>query len=516
MTRKKPKHVLEKYFEQNEDWVEGINSFSSLFGNSMVWLVLVSEMPTEKMKLLSPKNGWPANLKSRKKQKESKDSLYDACINQSLDPSKDKPFEVKVTHCKNCILFPLIYLNHLKGYIALANVNIRQKQKSHLYIAFEGFISNLVNLAYKNFELNNFYETVHPRALALSTLHSLHRVIRSSLRLDDLLPRVARLCAQVLKARGCAIMLADVSGKYLIPKVVLGDSPWTKNKKHIKHRVGHGVEGKVGKTSEFYFTSKCMCVPLFEDDLVGVISVYNKIDNNPFSEADLEILKTLSEQAVVAIKNAQLYEESEALTLGSIKTINELMSLGYNVNQKHHQLLGDLTFELGKALNLRSDELTNVYRATYLLDAGHVGTPKDILEKESKLTRKELAKIKRHPKLGAELLRKIPSLKPLIPIILHHHERYDGQGYPNGLKGEDIPSGARIVAVVDSYVAMISPRPYRKEKSVTEAINEIKLNVGTQFDPEVVDKFVEVVEKRIRENKAVSFEQGDSQDVKLI
>lgn len=358
----------------------------------------------------------------------------------------------------------------------------------------------MAQLAYKDHELKNVYETVHPRALALSTLHSLHRVIRSSLRLDDLLPRVARLCAQILKARGCSIMLVDPTGKYLVPKVSLGD--YAKSKKPIRHRFGHGIEGKVAVNCEFHKSSRCIAVPLIEDDLVGVISVCNKIDNSPFTDADMEILRTLSEQAVVAIKNAQLYEESEELTLGSIKSINELLNLSLNVEHTHHQIIGDLALEIGKEMHLHGEELTNLYRATFLLDTGHIATPKDILEKRSKLTKEEFAKIKLHPESGANVLRKIPSLRPLIPIILHHHERYDGKGYPDGLKGEDIPLGARVVAVVDSYSAMISKRPYRKKMSPQEAMEEIRRNSGTQFDPEVVDVFVKVLERRIRENKA--------------
>ncbi len=500
MLLKKPKHILEKFFDSSVDWKQGYHSFKNLLGHPIGWLVVTSDDPSEKIRQLDNGHHCGACHGDKKHQKLCRDFLYQSALSIMGNGIHPVAYEKICPHGHSSVFFPLIQVGQIKGFIVLSNLPKKFPNKKQTFSAFESFVNNMAQLAYKDHELKNVYETVHPRALALSTLHSLHRVIRSSLRLDDLLPRVARLCAQILKARGCSIMLVDPTGKYLVPKVSLGD--YAKSKKPIRHRFGHGIEGKVAVNCEFHKSSRCIAVPLIEDDLVGVISVCNKIDNSPFTDADMEILRTLSEQAVVAIKNAQLYEESEELTLGSIKSINELLNLSLNVEHTHHQIIGDLALEIGKEMHLHGEELTNLYRATFLLDTGHIATPKDILEKRSKLTKEEFAKIKLHPESGANVLRKIPSLRPLIPIILHHHERYDGKGYPDGLKGEDIPLGARVVAVVDSYSAMISKRPYRKKMSPQEAMEEIRRNSGTQFDPEVVDVFVKVLERRIRENKA--------------
>jgi HD-GYP domain-containing protein (c-di-GMP phosphodiesterase class II) len=122
--------------------------------------------------------------------------------------------------------------------------------------------------------------------------------------------------------------------------------------------------------------------------------------------------------------------------------------------------------------------------------------PEKAWQKKEKLTQKELEEIRSIPIRGANLLRSISSLKPVLPIVMHRHERYDGKGYPQGMKGDDIPLGARIVAVADSFMAMVSKRHYRKQMTVKEAMEEIVKHRGTQFDPAVVDAFLKVMKDR--------------------
>jgi HD-GYP domain-containing protein (c-di-GMP phosphodiesterase class II) len=211
---------------------------------------------------------------------------------------------------------------------------------------------------------------------------------------------------------------------------------------------------------------------------------------------DLEILQSLSEQAVVAIKNAQLFEETEKLTHGSIQTINELLELHYGGERGQLPLFGKIVMEVGKDLQLNGRELTDLQRAILLLDAGQLTFLEKIWDKKTKLTKREFEQIKRIPMRGATLLKSISSLKPVIPIILHHRERFDGKGYPRGLKGEEIPIGARIVAVVDSFLAMVSHRFYRRRLTVDEALKEVQANSGSQFDPKVVESFLKVVRRK--------------------
>ena len=289
-------------------------------------------------------------------------------------------------------------------------------------------------------------------------------------------------------------MLLDSEGKHLLPHFSFGESRTARRKHRLP--VGRGIEGRIAQTGVPYFDRHRIGVAFIEEDIVGVILLWEKVDGQAFTAMDVEILKSLSEQAVVAIKNAQLFEETEKLTLGSIHTINELLELHEGGGRSQLPVFGKMVMEVGKDLHLNSRELTHLDRAILLLNAGELTFPEKIWDKKAKLTKKEFEQIKRIPMRGASLLKSISSLQPVIPIILHHRERYDGKGYPRGLKGEEIPIGARIVAVVDSFLAMISLRPYRKSLSIEEAIKEISENSGTQFDPQVVESFQKVIRRK--------------------
>jgi diguanylate cyclase (GGDEF)-like protein/PAS domain S-box-containing protein len=151
--------------------------------------------------------------------------------------------------------------------------------------------------------------------------------------------------------------------------------------------------------------------------------------------------------------------------------------------------------EIAKAMNLPERDIELIRQATMLHDLGKIGISEKILLKKGKLTKSEFAQIKKHPQIGVDIIRPIHFLHPIIPILLYHHERWDGKGYPNGLKGADIPVGARIVALADVYQALISDRCYRKAYSKEKAIEIIKEESGKLFDPEIVDVFLRIVHK---------------------
>jgi HD-GYP domain-containing protein (c-di-GMP phosphodiesterase class II) len=239
-----------------------------------------------------------------------------------------------------------------------------------------------------------------------------------------------------------------------------------------------------------------LAMPLVEEDILGVIVVSEKVDNKPFRYFDQDILTTLSEQAVVAIKNIMLHKQQEKITLGSIKSLSALS--GSREFQPHipKTKYRNLIVGIAKQLKLPQRKIDALNYAALLHDVGKVGIPEDILKKGKSLTSKEYSLVKQHPSRSAAILKHLKALEPAIPIILHHHEKYDGSGYPEGLKADKIPLGARILAVVDALEAMITKRPYRRAKTFDQAIREIKKNSGTQFDPNVVDALLKVVRKK--------------------
>lgn len=393
---------------------------------------------------------------------------------------------------KFAVCFPLKQAGQAQGYLVMGYVD-QPLPPSAVELAAAGFEA-VIRETERADEIKTLSETIQPRCVALSTIHTIHRLISSTLNLEELLPRVARLCCQVLRADACIIWLLEKEKQTLLPRAAVN---LKKNAKEPARpwKMNAGLPGKVGSTCKANLTSQKMIVPLVEEECIGVIQVRRLEKTKPFSPLDQEILTTLAEQAVVAIRNAQMYETQERVTWGTIRSLSAIldgMDTYSPATVSSRKVMADVAIEIAREMGIPEAQRRSLQYAALLHDAGRVGIPNEILRKPSKLEPAEFDKVKQHTIRGASLLEPLEILEPAVPIILYHHERYDGTGYPKGLKREAIPLGARILSVANAFEAMVCERPYRRAVPLQEAAKEISSHAGTQFDPKVVEAFQRV------------------------
>ena len=186
----------------------------------------------------------------------------------------------------------------------------------------------------------------------------------------------------------------------------------------------------------------------------------------------------------------KLYMDMRNLYISTIQTLNKTIEAKDPYTSGHANRVEEYSVLLAEAIELTEDKIQNTKTAAILHDIGKIAINDNILNKATKLTSEEYAEIMKHPSVGADIISKMDFFKDIKGIVRHHHERYDGKGYPDGLKGDDIPIEACILAIADSYDAMTSDRPYRKALEKEVALEEIKNNAGTQFHPKLALAFV--------------------------
>ena len=189
----------------------------------------------------------------------------------------------------------------------------------------------------------------------------------------------------------------------------------------------------------------------------------------------------------------RLYIEMRNLYISTIQALNKTVEAKDPYTSGHAARVEQFAVELAEYYNLPYNKVQNIKTAAILHDIGKIGINDSILNKASKLTQEEYQNIMQHPSIGAEIICKVDFLKDITEIVRHHHERYDGKGYPDGLLGNDIPIEACILTIADSYDAMTTDRPYRKALTQDEALQEIRNNAGTQFHPLLAEKFISMI-----------------------
>ena len=262
--------------------------------------------------------------------------------------------------------------------------------------------------------------------------------------------------------------------------------------------------------------ASAMCVPLtHQQERLGAIYVDTRGTTNAFVESDLELLVALAAPSSIAIKNAQFLQQLEQGYKDQLLTLANAIELRDHYTVGHTWRVTHFSVAIARELGMPEEKLEEIHMGGIVHDIGKLAVPDAVLNKPGPLTDDEYELMKVHPDKGAQLLQDNASerLHALVPYCLYHHERYDGNGYPCKLKGEDIPIEGRIVAVADTFDAMTSNRPYRKGLDPEIAIGEIEKNKGTQFDPAAADALIKCYREGQIDNIMQTYRETDSKSI---
>lgn len=253
-----------------------------------------------------------------------------------------------------------------------------------------------------------------------------------------------------------------------------------------------------GKSRGTYKTQSFVVVrvPLLaRGEPVGVLTATERHDNTEFTSRDRKLIEGLSSLAASALLNCQLHSKINRQMIGTIKAMACAVDAKDEYTHDHSARVADLAVRMADCMGLSDpQQCREIELAGLLHDIGKIGISDGVLGKTSRLTDAEYKVIQQHPRIGARIVQQVQGLDGVAKAILHHHERYDGLGYPAGLKKEEIPAPSRMIAVADSFDALISDRPYRKGIGRQEALHELQQNSGTQLAPDAVEAITRVVE----------------------
>ncbi|MGB5992338.1 MAG: HD-GYP domain-containing protein, partial [Desulfobacterales bacterium] len=239
-----------------------------------------------------------------------------------------------------------------------------------------------------------------------------------------------------------------------------------------------------------------LILPIFLKEKLKAVITIGRSQTKVYNAEDIIQARQMADQVAVALSNANLMEELDQLNWGTIRALARTVDAKSSWTAGHSERVTKVALEIGAILALSSKKLDDLHRAALLHDIGKLGVPLAILDKPGALDDDEYGMIKKHPSIGARILEPIASYKDIIPIVLQHHERHDGKGYPSGLSGDEIDIGAKILAVADVFDALKSDRPYREGWALERVIDLITEEAGHQFDPNVVEAFLAIMRQR--------------------
>jgi putative nucleotidyltransferase with HDIG domain len=355
----------------------------------------------------------------------------------------------------------------------------------------------------------------------LQLLHRTGQSIRATLDLVDVLAQLARDVAMFTGSQlALTALIEERSGDILVKASYSG---LTKTVSHQYRKVeewylrrcagtGEVIQSKeeslpyetlLGSSPGMRGQVNLMCVPIpGRERVAGVVMLVRFAAQGPFKPAELQMVEEMVALAAMAVEQATLFdrvrsyaEEVEAGYDSTLKVLTAALDTKDSVTQGHSERVARLTIKLAREVGVPNEQLVDIERGALLHDIGKIGVPDHVLHKPDSLDEQDWEVMQKHPLMAGLMISKVGFLEGALPIILYHHERYDGAGYPFGLEDKAIPLAARIFTIVDAFDAMTSDRPYRRAMPVEDALAEILRHAGTQFDPEIVEAFTRVVER---------------------
>ncbi|MDX9872768.1 MAG: HD domain-containing protein [Clostridia bacterium] len=347
----------------------------------------------------------------------------------------------------------------------------------------------------------------------ISRLYAIGKEISANIKFKPLMKKIMETAKEETDAEASSLYLVDEEKQELWFEVALGEKG--EQVKEIRLKIGEGIAGTVaaeGRTintkdasqdsrhytaadqkTEFK-TRSMLTIPIkLRDRTLGVLQVINKKNGGSFSEEDEVLLEGMTGPIALALENAQLYKEMKDLFLDSIQSLASAIDAKDPYTNGHSRRVTEYSLFIGKEMGLTEERLDTLEYMAILHDVGKIGIQDAILNKQAQLDDEEFKIMKTHAAIGAKILEGMNSLRRLSAGAKYHHEKYDGTGYFERLKGAEIPLEARIISVADAYDAMTTDRPYRKGLDHAVALEEVKRCAGSQFDPEVVAGFNKVM-----------------------
>ena len=349
--------------------------------------------------------------------------------------------------------------------------------------------------------------------MMLSSIHEFGVTATGLLSKEEVAQTVVDTACSILHSNLASLMLINSDNElYIISSKGLSE----KVKKETKMKIGEGIAGRVVSTGKYIFVENIetdvrflrpndeeryasksfISVPLkVKTKVIGVLNVNSPRSKKQFTDRDLKLITILADQAAMRLDNIELFNNLQSFYFEMVQTLARAIDAKDAYTYDHADRARKYAKAIAVKMNLPYTIVRNIEYAALMHDIGKIGIADNILLKKEKLTEAEMKMLRTHPVIGNKILSPVKFLSPVAPMVLYHQEWYDGSGYPEGLAKEEIPLGARIVAVIDAYDAMTSDRPYRKAMPIKTAVKELKEGAGKQFDPKIVDIFVNILKE---------------------